>query len=246
MAVSLYPVPHAPVLWIHELKMLVLADLHIGIENELKEHGLQVPSQTLKMKKKLFHLAEEYKPETIIILGDIKHSIPSTPFLEKKELYNFLEGLLDFASVHVIPGNHDGSIKHFIPDDIQLHSSKGFQINSIGFVHGHRWPKRSIMNGEFLFCGHSHPTVMLSDRLNYQNFEPCWVKTSLLKENMKKRYDHFNPDLKVVVFPAFNLLCGGSAVNKDGLVGPLKNIVDLANADLFLLDGTDLGKAKRI
>lgn len=246
MPFSLYPVPHAPALWIHELKMLVLSDLHIGIENELEEHGVQVPSQTLEMKKRLYDRCKQYQPETIVIMGDIKHSIPSTPFLEKKDLYIFLEGLADFATVHIIPGNHDGSITHFIPDDIILHSSGGYMVDGIGFVHGHRWPKKSLMNAEFLFCGHSHPTVMLSDRLKYQNFEPCWVKTSLLKENTKKRYDSFNLDLKVLVFPAFNLLCGGSAVNKDGLVGPLKKIIDLPNAEIFLLDGTDLGKVKQI
>ena len=246
MSVSLNPVPHAPVLWVDELDMLVLADLHIGIENELRDHGVQVSSQTGEMKKQLSLLCEQYNPETIVILGDIKHSIPSTPFTEKKELYGFLEELLGFASVHIVPGNHDGSIMHFIPNDIILHSSEGYIKDGIGFVHGHRWPKKSVMNVDFLFCGHSHPTVMLSDRLKYQNIELCWVKTSLLIEETKKRYDQFNPNVTVLVFPAFNLLCGGSAVNKDGLVGPLKNILDLENAELFLLDGTDIGKVKRI
>ncbi len=246
MSFSLYPIPHAPALWIQDLKMLVLADLHIGIENELKKHGVQVPSQTIQMKKKLYYLCSQYEPETIILLGDIKHSIPATPFQEKNELYDFLKGLANFASIHIIPGNHDGSIKHFIPDDIILHPSGGYLRENIGFIHGHRWPKKSLMHAEFLFFGHSHPTIMLSDRLKYQNFEPCWVKTSLLKETIKKRYEWFNKDLTVLVFPAFNLLCGGTAVNKDGLVGPLQKIIDLPNAEIFLLDGTNLGKVKQI
>jgi metallophosphoesterase superfamily enzyme len=56
--------------------------------------------------------------------------------------------------------------------------------------------------------------------------------------------------LGVIIMPAFNLLLGGTPVNvkktSDELLGPLlrNNFVDMENAELYLLDGTFLGKLK--
>ena len=41
----LQPIPNNPALYIPDLKMLVIADLHIGIENELREYGVNASSQ---------------------------------------------------------------------------------------------------------------------------------------------------------------------------------------------------------
>jgi len=213
------------------MKIAHISDIHCNNGNDFNPDMFQ----------KSVRLLNKYETDFVFISGDLTTWGLLTEYEMAAEVLKQINGKLI-----VVPGNHDGSIMHFIPDDIILHSSGGYIMDGIGFVHGHRWPKKSVMDADFLFCGHSHPTVMLSDRLKYQNFEPCWVKTSLLIEETKKRYDQFNPNVTVLVFPAFNLLCGGSAVNKDGLVGPLKNILDLENAELFLLDGTDIGKVKRI
>ena len=44
--------------------------------------------------------------------------------------------------------------------------------------------------------------------------------------------------------PAFNPLCGGTAVNAEGLLGPMRNIIDISRAQVYLLDGTYLGVIK--
>ncbi|EMR73479.1 hypothetical protein MBGDN05_00209 [Thermoplasmatales archaeon SCGC AB-539-N05] len=41
--------------------------------------------------------------------------------------------------------------------------------------------------------------------------------------------------------PAFNPLCGGSAVNNDGIVGPLGKLMDFGRSQVYLLDGSSLG-----
>ena len=46
MQPELQPIIDEPALLLKEKKLLVIADLHIGIETELRENGLQVPSQT--------------------------------------------------------------------------------------------------------------------------------------------------------------------------------------------------------
>ena len=42
--------------------------------------------------------------------------------------------------------------------------------------------------------------------------------------------------------PAFNPLCGGMAVNQEGITGPIGKIIDIQNTQMYLIDGTSLGK----
>ena len=50
--------------------------------------------------------------------------------------------------------------------------------------------------------------------------------------------------LQILVMPAFNPLCGGIAVNRDSLLGPFKSLIDVDGAEVYLLDGSSLGKVK--
>ena len=46
--------------------------------------------------------------------------------------------------------------------------------------------------------------------------------------------------------PAFNQLCGGIAVNREGIAGPIERIMNVDNSEVYLLDGSFLGKVKNI
>ena len=239
---SIQPINNEPALYIKNKKILVIADLHIGIEEELKEYGIHSGSQTEKLLKKIESICKKYKPKEIILLGDIKHNIPTSTYMERKDVKTFLNKIKSFAKIHIIPGNHDGNIDKIITNDIKLHPSSGFLIDNIGFIHGHRWPKKEIFESKKIIMGHTHPTIMLKDRMKFKTYEPCWVKTKFFESKVKKRYSIKNiPDLLII--PPFNPLCGGISVNKEGIVGPMKNIADIKNSEIFLLDGTYLGKA---
>jgi putative SbcD/Mre11-related phosphoesterase len=226
--------------------MVVIADLHIGIENELQQQGLHATSQLSQMWYMIRKICNDFKPKNIVLLGDIKHSIPLTPFHEKKQLRSFFEELTKYGIIHIIPGNHDGNIQWYLPDVIILHESDGTVIDSISFIHGHRWPKESLMNSSYLLMGHTHPTIMLQDRLKYESYESCWVRTRLDSEKTKERYSSFNKDIELIILPAFNPLCGGLAVNKDGIMGPMNAIVNQDKNEYFLLDGSFLGTNKTL
>lgn len=245
-SLTIQPIPQTPALYVKEKSMLIIADLHIGIETELQEQGLRVSSQLPQMWYIIKNLCNEYQPETFVLLGDIKHSIPQTPFHEKKQLQTFFKELTTFATIHVIPGNHDGNIQWYLRDEILLHESDGVLFETIGCVHGHRWPKEEVMNATYLIVGHTHPTVMLQDRLKYESYESCWVKTRLDAQKTKERYESFNTEMEIIVLPAFNPLCGGIAVNKDGIMGPLNTIIDKEKNEFYLLDGSYLGTSKTL
>jgi len=87
---EIQPIPNERALFIGGKKILVIADLHIGIEKELREHGINAPSQTKAMTDQVVSLCKKYKPKKIILLGDIKHNIPSSTIQEYSHLVSFI------------------------------------------------------------------------------------------------------------------------------------------------------------
>jgi len=239
------PLLNEPALIIKNRKILVFADLHIGIESELRGKGINPVAQTKKMIDHLFVICEEHKPHEIVLLGDIKHNIPSSTITERRDVKFFLEKIVDYGKIHLVLGNHDGNIQKLTPNEIIVHPSDGFIIDNTGFVHGHRWPKDEIMQCEQIIIGHTHPTIMLTDRLNHKTFESCWLKGDFIKDRLKDKFPNAkNP--KVLVIPAFNPLCGGIAINTEGINGPFGKITNVENMEVYLLDGTAMGVVKDI
>lgn len=239
------PIHKKPALFIKNEKILVISDLHIGIEEELKEYGLHSGSQTEKLLENITEICKKYNPKDIFLLGDIKHNIPSSTIQERKDVKKFLERIKGFGKIHILPGNHDGNIDKIVPKEIIVHPSNGISIDNIGLIHGHRWPKKEIIECEKIIMGHTHPTIMLTDRMNFKIYEPCWVKTKLIKSRVKEKFS-VEKNTEIIIIPTFNSLCGGVAINKDGIVGPFSKIIDIENSDIYLLDGTLLGKVKDI
>lgn len=242
---DIQPILNEPAIFISNKKILVVADLHIGIESELREQGINTVSQTNNMKDHLIQLCEKYKPKEIILLGDIKHNIPLSTIQERKDVKNFLEVIQSYGIIHIIPGNHDGSIQKISPSEIIIHPSDGFVVENLGFVHGHRWPSEEIMQCDQIITAHTHPTIMLTDRLGHKNFEPCWIKGDFIDSKLKEKYPE-SAFPKIFIMPAFSPLCGGIAANQEGITGPIGKIMDVENAQIYLIDGTSLGKVKDI
>jgi uncharacterized protein len=237
---QIQPIAGEPVLFFKKEKILVVADMHIGIDSELKNYGISQTDHTQKMIKHLLLICKKQKPEKIVLLGDIKHNIPNTTYRERQDVKNFLEEITKISSVFIVPGNHDGFIEKLAPSDIKIKSSEGFIIKNIGFVHGHRWPSENIMKCQQIIMAHTHPCILFKDRLKHKTYEPCWVKTNFLQEKLKEKYPNSKNPL-ILIMPAFNSLCGGTPVNEDKIIGPLGKIIDLQKAEIYLLDGTDLG-----
>lgn len=242
---DLQPIHDEPALLHKEKKLLIIADLHIGIETELQENGLQVPSQTDIMKERLITLIEAYDIADLVIIGDVKHNIPTASVQERGDVRRFLDAMKTYTRLHILPGNHDGNIDRLLSSGIMLHPSDGIVLGGIGLTHGHRWPSGDVMQCDQIVVAHTHPTIMLTDRLGYRSFEQCWLRAFCNQEKLHERYpDSRNP--LVFVLPAFNPLCGGIAVNRDPMLGPFHSLLDIPNALVYLLDGTALGKVSDI
>lgn len=229
-------------------KTLVVADLHLGVEGELAEKGISLPSQTPKVKKRLLSLVERFEPDRIIFLGDVKHGIPVASWQEWRELPALLEELAKHAEVEVVPGNHDGDIEGMLPKGIVLHDVRGAKLgNSVGLLHGHAWPSLEVIDCKILIMGHMHPAIEIRDRYGGRIVEPVWLKVGLERSKLPKELRVKKKCPKLVIMPAFGEMVGGAPVNREmseELIGPIfkSGAANVREAEVYLLDGTPLGK----
>ncbi len=236
---------------------LVLADLHIGIEQEFSLSGIHIPSQIDRRIERVFRFLSKVKARRVVLLGDIKHCVSKTSPLERHDVPHFLRSLAECVPVDILPGNHDGGIEYLIPRDtrfgIEIHQSKGCSINNVAFVHGHTWPSIKFLGCDYVIVGHNHPVVRLADPLGYVSIKPVWIRTRFAEGVLRKRFPEIcvfnNP--RVIIMPAFNELVGGISFNEasyETLLGPLfaNRAVLLEKAQAYLLDGTFLGTVEQL
>jgi putative SbcD/Mre11-related phosphoesterase len=235
------PVPDRPILRAGD--DLVVADLHIGKEEELRREGFTLPSQTKKMAEEIASIMLELRPGRLVILGDLKHEIPRFTGLERRDVPRFFD-LLEGAApeVHLVQGNHDGNIAYLLPRWVTLHGPEGYRRDDVAYVHGHAWPSPEVMGARTLLMGHNHPTLLFPDRLGPRTYERCWVRAPFIADH--PRYQEHPKDL--VLVPAFNEFSGGTPMNERGrrYLGPIlrSGMVGMERAQVYLLNGTYLGR----
>jgi len=252
-------------------KVIIIADLHVGLEYELSKMGINIPYQTETMLNNIKKIIKENNPDRLIILGDVKHGVPITSFLEKRELPYFFEVLLkEVPLIDITRGNHDGNIQEVIPKEVTLHNSSGFLIGTdykIALFHGHAWLKPKMLEADIIIAGHNHPTILLNTPLGIRISQRVWLKGSsdpiklakayfkqkneLREESLVNNFNNkFKTDIKkseVILMPTFNDLLGGLPINGEmpqSLLGPMirNDTIDLDSFEAYLLDGTYMGK----
>lgn len=224
---------------------LVIGDLHIGIESHLRSKGFHLVSRTSDMHDSILEAATD-DVNRLVVIGDVKDSVPGSTKQEYAEIPDFFERLFErFDMIDVVRGNHDTQIEDFLPGRVKIRPATGMVIEDTGFVHGHTWPSEEVMSCNTLVMAHNHPAVMFRDGVGRQMTEPCWFRGTFSATECD-RYGSLPRSF--IVVPAFNRMLGGSPVNvlDEGLLGPILNsgLLDLDEAHIYLLDGIDLGKRK--
>jgi len=219
---------------------MIIADLHIGFELDLKNKGIRLPLQTDKIVTKLLGLLNKYNVYGVVILGDLKHSLLGYNRREAEDVRWLVEQIYQFANeVVLIPGNHDSNIEEILHGlGVRICSSRGIRVKnselSVGLFHGHAWPSLRVLSCEILIMGHIHPTVGLRDSMGLRYIEPVWVRVRVGKDDLAYSVcKHLGIDpgddplvsLKmaqgvslgtkwILIMPAFNPFLSGLMVNE--------------------------------
>jgi DNA ligase-associated metallophosphoesterase len=162
------------VFWEQE-KMLILSDLHLGKSGHFRKSGIAIPPAVMKEDmQRLVADIQFFKPELVVIVGDLFHSV------ENKEHELFLKWRNDLQHVPMllVKGNHD-----IVPDAWYINANiilaeKSWRRNNFLFVHHiEDIAKEEIEEGDYFFSGHIHPAVSIKG-LGKQSLRfPCFYFT---------------------------------------------------------------------
>jgi len=194
------------------------------------------------------------------------HDVPD--FFEKLRAY--------IGDVAVVRGNHDANIEPLLPENVRLLPAAGEVIGDVGVFHGHKWPSPGLLGCKTLVMGHLHPVVVFRDPAGFKLSRQTWIRAScdsealakilLKKHNVKVEGSvaetlvrHYGVHLEaqeLFIMPSFNDFLGGRPVNEarsrekgvESLIGPVlrSEAVDVDGAEVFLLDGTYLGRLNQL
>ena len=220
---------------------LVVADLHFGIEADLAAHGMHFRSRSAARVKRLMRMITATDPDALILLGDVKHSIPSLTRQEFYELPGILTTLRDRVPLMVFPGNHDIGIERYLRKE-EIQHREGAIIDGVGYLHGHTYPSPGLM-GNLIVCGHHHPLLVLRDEVGCALQGPAYVRAEVeVKRLVTGEVPEQACTTRVLFVPAFNEIAGYDIrqIAKDPFA-PLSKAMKLHTAEIILADGTYIG-----
>ena len=232
-------------------RTLVIADPHLGWEMALQAKGIHVPSQTPRLLQKLVLLLSKYKPDALLILGDIKYSVVKAEAGEWRDIPAFFTELKQHvSSIAIVRGNHDANLEPLLPENISLLPASGTIIGDVGFFHGHKWLSPALLKCKTLVMGHLHPMVVFRDPAGFRMTRQVWIKVPCNSEalaklllqkhgikiegtpeaTVKKHYKSKPQTTQMFIMPSFNDFLGGRPVNEakqrkevggEALIGPV-------------------------
>ena len=191
--------PHAALLLEGKKKYVAVSDLHIGLESELGGKGITVRSSLVgEMQNELLSLVASAGADGLVLLGDVKNTIGSISRQEWDDVPRLFKKLSSAADVYLVPGNHDGNIRHLIPDSVNVIGSKGMVIEDTLFLHGHSLPSDARSHVDRIVMGHLHPIFLKSGSV--VNGQRVWIYMQAKKGALFAEQG----SLEIVVVPSFN------------------------------------------
>jgi putative SbcD/Mre11-related phosphoesterase len=247
MSVEPIPDERAAVARTNGETMLVLADYHAGIESVLRAEGIELESQAEKRRERVLALLADTDADRLVVLGDLIHAVGDPWESEREELAALFDAVA--VPITLVKGNHDGQIEALAGEfaHVTVTETEGTRIGSVGFVHGHTWPSRDVLEADIVCQGHEHPVVRLEDSVGGSRIEHVWLRGRLASDAFADAVPEAKVDGELVVFPVFNDRSGGTWVNVEGQGFLSPFLPDgLADAEAYLLNGTRLGPYREV
>ena len=233
-------IPGYPALMINDKeKNLVITDLHIGFENNLSQNNIFLGKNTTinESIKEVKKIINKTKPDSLILLGDIKSGIKSITKIEWDTVPIFFENIKKYVDITIIPGNHDANIEKLIPSGVTSATSKGLIIEDILLTHGHTMPSENFSHVNKIIMGHVHPVFFQEESV--VNGKRVWVSIKSKKQNI---FPSKTGELEITIMPSFNkyFYATHKAFYKKS-ISPIIDKIEVVEAKILTLDGTIIG-----
>jgi len=204
-----------PVVYIKQYRALVLADTHIGFEEDMADKGFYIPRfqlrRVLDILEKALNLVEV---DRVIIAGDFKHIFDRLGRIERKEIAEVLMFLLPKVNeVIVVRGNHDNYLV-LMQRKYNFKLVNELRLGGILIVHGHKElteDQKKDSSWRTLIIAHEHPSISLRDSIGTVGKFPCFLVGNLVDGR------------KVITLPAVGIYQTGSKVtlSRDTYLSPI-------------------------
>jgi len=201
---SFETVDSLPLLYHPELDLLVVSDIHLGLEGTMTADGNYVPKFQLdELLEDLQKAQELTEASRILVNGDLKNEFSTSRFTERNEIKDFLDFLdKNFEETIIVKGNHDTFVDS-TANEYDLDLKKHHLEDGVLFTHGHISLDELDLEDEFetMVIGHEHPSLGLEDDIGIKEKIPCFL------------YGELKDDHNIIVLPAFAKVSRGNDIN---------------------------------
>ncbi|ADP76911.1 phosphoesterase [Methanothermus fervidus DSM 2088] len=210
---------------------IVIADLHLGYEEYLRNTGMFIPNFQIDLIiDRIERIRKITKSKKLIINGDLKHEFGKLSFQESTELENFLKYAKDkFKKIVLVKGNHDPLLPYL---NIDLKIVDSIKIKDYLIVHGHEIPEKLAPN---IIIGHEHPCIGLRHGGRVEKVK-CFLKCKFKNRNL-------------IVMPSFNFVTEGSDILQSNFLSPFLKKIDVDECNVYVVEDFEVfefGKVKDI
>lgn len=239
-------VPSKPALILEgEKKNLIVTDIHIGFENSMASNEIFIGKNSTinETIQELIEIIDLEKPDTVVLLGDVKSSIKSIARSEWDEVPLFFKKIREKCDVVLIPGNHDANIQRLVPDNISMISSTGMVEENVLLTHGHTMPSENFSHVDKIIMGHLHPVFFQEDSII--NGQRVWVSIKTEKENI---FPNKTGEIEITIVPSFNkyFYATHRKQYKKSISPIINKIKTISEAKIITFDGTIIGNESNI
>jgi len=226
-------------------KNLIVTDIHIGFESNMTSNEIFIGKNSTinETIQELSDIIDSEKPDSVILLGDIKSSVKNISKNEWDEVPLFFKKIREKCDVILIPGNHDANIQRLVPDNITMISSTGMVEENILFTHGHTLPSENFSHVDKIIMGHLHPVFFQEDSII--NGQRVWVSIKTDKENI---FPNKTGEIEITILPSFNkyFYATHRKQYKKSISPIINKIKEISKAKIITLDGTIIGNESNI
>ncbi len=220
-------------------RYLVVTDLHIGFENRFVANDIHINPKDMiaETVQNLESIIKSQRPDSLILLGDIKSGIKSISKIEWSAIPLFFEIGKKIETI-VIPGNHDGNIQRLTPDWITVSSSSGLVIGDALLTHGHVMPSENLSHVNKIIMGHVHPVYFQEGSV--LDGQRVWVSIRTEKNQV---FPSSHGHIEIIVIPSFNryFYATHKKDHKRSISPIIEALVESKSAKIATLDGFIIG-----